>query len=228
MPPSAATTGRACRGIVAPVHVHIVDHPLVAAALTRLRDERTDRPTFRAALRTLSRHLIYEACRNLFTVEVVVATPMGPATGTGLGSETDLPLLVPVLRAGLGMLDAALGVLPEARAGFIGLKRNEETLQTHVYLDTVQADLAGRPVMVLDPMLATAGSAIHICKSLRGANAGAITVVCVLSAPEGVEALRTSGTADTHVTASIDSHLNAMGYIVPGLGDAGDRQFGVD
>jgi uracil phosphoribosyltransferase len=210
------------------VQVHVVDHPLAAVALTRLRDETTTRPGFRAALRALSRHLVYEASRDLATAEIDIVTPVEPTIGTTLGPDTDLPLLVPVLRAGLGMLDAALNVLPEARTGFIGLKRNEETLQPDVYLDTVPGDLHGQPVMVLDPMLATAGSAIHACASLRAANAGAITVVCVLSAPEGVEALRASGLADTHVTASIDSHLNEIGYIVPGLGDAGDRQFGVD
>ena len=116
----------------------------------------------------------------------------------------------------------------DSRTGFIGLKRDEATLQPAVYLDTVPGDLAQQPVMVLDPMLATAGSAIHACERLRKANAGTITVVCVLSAPEGVEALTESGTADVHVTAAIDSHLNEIGYIVPGLGDAGDRQFGVD
>lgn len=210
------------------MHVHVVDHPLAAVALTRLRDERTDRPAFRDALRQLSRHLVYEASRDLAVRAVEVTTPMGPATGTELGDDTDLPLLVPVLRAGLGMLDAALAVLPEARTGFLGLKRNEETLLPDVYLNTVPVDLGGQPVMVLDPMLATAGSAIHACESLHAANAGAITVVCVLSAPEGIAALRASGIADAHVTASVDSHLNEIGYIVPGLGDAGDRQFGVD
>lgn len=210
------------------MHIQIVDHPLAAISLTRLRDETTTRPAFRAALRDLSRHLVYEASRGLATRDVEINTPMGPTTGIALGPERELPLLVPVLRAGLGMLDAALAVLPEARTGFIGLKRNEETLQPDVYLDTVPTDLGGQPVMVLDPMLATAGSAIHACGSLRDANAGPITVVCVLSAPEGVEALTASGLVDTHVTAAVDSHLNEIGYIVPGLGDAGDRQFGVD
>lgn len=210
------------------MHIHVVDHPLVAVALTRLRDETTSRPAFRASLRTVSRHLVYEASRTLATEEIDIVTPMASTSGTKLGPDTDLPLLVPVLRAGLGMLDAALAVLPEARTGFIGLKRNEETLQPDVYLDTVANDLAGQPVMVLDPMLATAGSAIHVCRRLRAANAGPITVVCVLSAPEGVDALGATGLADTHVTAAIDSHLDEVGYIVPGLGDAGDRQFGVD
>lgn len=210
------------------MQIQIVDHPLAAVALTRLRDETTTRPAFRAALRDLSRHLVYEASRGLATRDVEIHILMGPTTGTALGPERELPLLVPVLRAGLGMLDAALAVLPEARTGFIGLKRNEDTLQPDVYLDTVPTDLDGQPVMVLDPMLATAGSAIHACGSLRAANAGAITMICVLSAPEGIEALDASGLVDTHVTAAVDSHLDAVGYIVPGLGDAGDRQFGID
>jgi uracil phosphoribosyltransferase len=210
------------------MQVQVVDHPLAAVALTRLRDATTSRPAFRMALRTLSRHLVYEAMRGLDTVDIEVDTPMGRAQGRRLPPDGELPLMVPVLRAGLGMLDAALAVLPEARTGFIGLKRNEDTLRPDVYLDTVPGDLGGQPVMVLDPMLATAGSAIHACGGLRDANAGPITVVCVLSAPEGVEALRASGTADAHVTASIDSHLDDNGFIVPGLGDAGDRQFGVD
>jgi len=210
------------------VHVHVVDHPLAAVALTHLRDARAERAAFRAAMRQLSRHLVYEACRDLATRDVEITTPMGPATGTELGDDSELPLLVPILRAGLGMLDAALAVLPDARTGFVGLRRNEETLQPDVYLDTVPDKLAGQPVMVLDPMLATGGSAIRACESLRESDAGTITVVCVLSAPEGISALRASGTADAHVTASIDSHLNEIGYIVPGLGDAGDRQFGLD
>ena len=210
------------------MRVQVVDHPLVAVALTALRDETTTRPAFRAALRTLSRNLVYEACHGLVTRPIEIVTPMGPTVGTELGDDTELPLLVPILRAGIGMLDAALSVLPESRTGFIGLKRDEETLAPDLYLDTVPADLGGQPVMVLDPMLATAGSAIHACRSLRESNAGTITVVCVLSAPEGIEALRASGTADAHVTAAVDSHLNEIGYIVPGLGDAGDRQFGVD
>jgi uracil phosphoribosyltransferase len=150
---------------------------------------------------------------------------MGPTTGTTL-DDNQLPLLVPVLRAGLGMLDTALELLPEAHTGFVGVKRDEETLLPAAYLDSVPPELDGRPVLVLDPMLATAGSAIHTCRLLRESTAGSITVVCVLSAPEGVEALRDSGLAEAHYTAAIDDHLNEIGYIVPGLGDAGDRQFG--
>ncbi len=207
------------------MQVHVLDHPLAAAALTRLRDERTARSGFRAALGELSSFVVYEACRALPTRPIDITTPMGPTTGTTLDADR-LPLLVPVLRAGLGMLDPALELLPDAHTGFVGVKRNEETLLPAAYLDSVPPELGGRPVFVLDPMLATAGSAIHTCRLLRESSAGSITVACVLSAPEGVEALRESGLADAHYTAAIDDRLNEIGYIVPGLGDAGDRQFG--
>ena len=209
------------------MQVHVVDHPLAAVELTRLRDERTDQAGFRAALGRLSHHLVYEASRDIDVHPVDVVTPMGPASGVELATGPGLPLLVPILRAGLGMLDAALAVLSGADTGFIGLRRDEETLQPDVYLNSVPEALDGQPAFVLDPMLATAGSAIHACRALREAGAGTITVICVLSAPEGIEALERSGTADVHITAAVDSHLNEIGYIVPGLGDAGDRQFGV-
>lgn len=208
------------------MHVHVIDHPLAADALARLRDARTPRDGFRKALRDLSRHLVYEACRTLPTEKVEFDTPMGPTTGERIGEDKELPLVVPVLRAGLGMLEAALEMLPGAHTGFVGLRRNEETLLPDSYLDTVPPALDGQPVMVLDPMLATAGSAVYACELLRKAGAGTITVVCVLSAPEGIATLADSGHADIHYTAAIDSHLNDIGYIVPGLGDAGDRQYG--
>lgn len=207
------------------MHVHVVDHPLAAAALTRLRDERIPRSDFRAALRELSGFLVYEASRGLPTKSIDITTPMGPTTGIALDADK-VPLLVPVLRAGLGMLESALELLPDAYTGFVGVKRDEETLLPAAYLDSVPPELDGQAVLVLDPMLATAGSAIHTCRLLRESSAGSITVVCVLSAPEGVEALADSGLADAHYTAAIDDNLNEIGYIVPGLGDAGDRQFG--
>ncbi|MFQ5556318.1 MAG: uracil phosphoribosyltransferase, partial [Acidimicrobiales bacterium] len=151
-------------------------------------------------------------------------TPMGPTVGVRL---SDLPVLVPVMRAGLGMLDAALDLLPDARTGFIGMRRDEETFLAHAYVNTVPDDLGGREVMVLDPMLATRGSCISTCTLLQQASAGRITVVCVLAAPEGLEALRASETADTLVTAAIDEALDETAFIIPGLGDAGDRQFGL-
>ena len=204
--------------------VRVAEHPLVAERLTRLRERGTERPEFRQVLHELSQFLVYEATRDQTMTPVDIDTPMGPTVGVRL---TDVPVVVPVMRAGLGMLDAALSLLPEARTGFVGLKRDEETLMPHAYVNTVPEDLEGRDVLVLDPMLATGGSCVHTCSLLRESSAGQILVVCVLSAPEGIETLRESGTADVLLTASIDESLNDVGFILPGLGDAGDRQFGL-
>lgn len=206
------------------MQVHAVDHPLVAERLTRLRERGTERPEFRQVLHELSEYLVYEALKNQAIVPVDIDTPMGPTVGVRL---VDVPVVVPVMRAGLGMLDAALSLLPEARTGFVGLRRDEETLLPHAYVNTVPEDLEGRDVLVLDPMLATGGSCVHTCQLLRESSAGRIVVICVLSAPEGIETLRHSDTADTLYTAAIDERLNEVGFILPGLGDAGDRQFGL-
>jgi uracil phosphoribosyltransferase len=205
------------------VDVIVVDHPLAGQLLTRLRDEATDRAGFRRAMDDLSGILVYEATRHLPVEATVVQTPMGPAAGVQV---EDPPLVVPVLRAGLGMLGGVLRHLPETDTGFIGLARNEETFVPESYMNSVPDDLDGRPVLVLDPMLATGGSLEHTCRLLAGRRAGPLTAVCVLAAPEGVERLRSSGLVSHLVTASIDSHLNDQAYIVPGLGDAGDRLFG--
>jgi uracil phosphoribosyltransferase len=204
--------------------VHVVDHPLAAERLTRLRERGTERSEFRQVLQELSELLVYEATRDQAITPVDIDTPMGPAVGVRLA---DVPIVVPVMRAGLGMLDAALNLLPEARTGFVGLKRDEETLLPHAYVNTVPEDLEGRDVLVLDPMLATGGSCVHTCRLLRDSVAGRITVVCVLAAPEGIDVLRDSGVADLLFTAAIDERLNDVGFILPGLGDAGDRQFGL-
>ena len=204
--------------------VHVVEHPLAAERLTRIRERGTERPEFRQVLHELSEFLVYEATRDQMVTPVDIDTPMGPTAGVRLA---DVPLVVPVMRAGLGMLDAALSLLPEARTGFVGLKRDEETLMPHAYVNTVPEDLEGRDVLVLDPMLATGGSCVHTCRLLRDSSAGRIVVICVLSAPEGIEVVRESGTADILFTAAIDERLNEVGFIVPGLGDAGDRQFGL-
>ncbi|RMH87160.1 MAG: uracil phosphoribosyltransferase [Actinomyces sp.] len=206
------------------MHVEVIEHPLVAERLTRLRDRRTERPDFRRLLREISAFLVYEATRDQAITPIDIDTPLAPTVGVSLA---DVPLLVPVMRAGLGMLDAALEILPDARTGFVGLRRDEETFLPHAYVNTVPEDLGERDVMVLDPMLATGGSCVHTCSLLREARAGRITVVCVLAAPEGLNTLRESRTADRVVTASIDEHLDDKAFIVPGLGDAGDRQFGL-
>ena len=201
----------------------MVEHPLVRSRLTDMRDARTGSAAFRAALHELTTMLVYEAAR-LFPVEQFeVETPVAPTTGTRIGNP---PLLVPVLRAGLGMADAALALLPESSMGFIGLARDEETFQPRAYMESLPADLTGVPVMVLDPMLATGGSLEHCCRLLAERGCTEIIVVCVLAAPEGLERLGRSDLPLRVVTASVDDALNDRMFIVPGLGDAGDRQFG--
>lgn len=202
----------------------VVDHPLVAERLTRLRDQTTKRAGFRRNLHELSMFLIYEALRDQPAVTVDIDTPMSPAAGVKIA---DPPLIVPILRAGLGMLDAALELLPNARVGFVGAKRNEETLLPDAYVNTVPDDLEGKRVLVLDPMLATGGSLAHTCSLLVESNAGPITVACVLAAPEGIAAFNENSFRARIYTAAIDDGLNDVAFIMPGLGDAGDRQFGL-
>ncbi len=206
------------------MQITVVDHPLAAERLADIRSLDSTRPAFRAALEELGTILVYEACREFPTIDVTVTTPLGPAPARRLAHP---PLLVPVLRAGLGLLRPALQLLPDAEVAFIGVSRDEATFTPNEYVVKVPANLSGRMCIVLDPMLATGGSLEHTCRLLvdRGVD-GPITVVCVLAAPEGLDRLRNSG-LDLHVvTAAVDSHLNEQRFIVPGLGDAGDRQFG--
>ena len=204
--------------------VTVIDHPLVVERLTRLRDKTTKRAEFRRNLEELTAFLVYEALRAQPVVVIEVDTPLAPTAGVQVA---DPPIIVPVMRAGLGMLHATQQLLPNARVGFVGLRRDEQTHLPHAYVNTLPDDLAGKRVLVLDPMLATGGSLIHTCKLIVAAGAGNITVVCVLAAPEGVEALRAEGFDANVYTASIDERLNDNAFIVPGLGDAGDRQFGL-
>lgn len=201
----------------------VVDHPIVQARLTVMRDERSSNAEFRAALRELATLLVYEATRGLAITEAPITTPVTGTTGTTLANP---PLLVPVLRAGLGMAEAAFNLLPESQMGFVGLARDEETHEPHAYMASLPSSLAGRPVIVLDPMLATGGSLLHCLNLLAERGAADLTVICALAAPEGVAAIEASGLPVRIFTASIDDGLNANAYIVPGLGDAGDRQFG--
>lgn len=203
--------------------VHVVDHPLAAARLTVLRDERTDNAAFRAALRELTLVLVYEATRDAPSEEIPVRTPLAETVGSCL---VNLPLLVPVLRAGLGMVDQAHAAMPEARVGFVGIARDEETHQPVPYLESLPDDLTDQPVMVLDPMLATGGSMTHTVGLLLRRGATDITMLCVVAAPEGIAALEKVVPNARLFTAAIDDGLNEIAYIVPGLGDAGDRQFG--
>jgi uracil phosphoribosyltransferase len=203
--------------------VRVVDHPLAMTRLSTMRDARTDNAVFRAALRDLTLMLIYEATRDAPVVTAPLFTPVARTSGYRLA---DPPLLVPVLRAGLGMVDAAQALMPEAQMGFVGLARDEQTHRPTPYMESLPEALEGRPVFVLDPMLATGGSMVHTIRLLTGRGATDVTAICALAAPEGIEALRASGLPVRVVTASIDERLNDSAFIVPGLGDAGDRQFG--
>ncbi|GGN56138.1 uracil phosphoribosyltransferase [Actinoplanes lobatus] len=203
--------------------VLVVDHPLAQTRLTAMRRTGTDSGVFRASLHELTTMVVYEAAR-LFAVEKYpIETPVAATEGTRLANP---PLIVPVLRAGLGMADAALALLPESSMGFVGLARDEETHEPRAYMESLPGDLTGQPVLVLDPMLATGGSLLHCCRLLADRGCTDIIICCVLAAPEGVDRLRDSGLPLRLVTASIDQGLNEKAYIVPGLGDAGDRQFG--
>lgn len=203
--------------------VQVVDHPLAKARLSELRDARTENASFRAALRDLTVMLIYEATRDAKLVSGPIHTPVARTLGYRLANP---PLLVPVLRAGLGMADAAFGLMPEAQMGFVGLARDEETHRPVPYMESLPESLHGRPVFVLDPMLATGGSMAHTIRLLTERGAADVTAICVLAAPEGIAHLRDSGLPVRVITASIDERLNDSAFIVPGLGDAGDRQFG--
>ena len=209
---------------VMPVEVTIVNHPVAAESLTHLRDENTSNQFFRAELRRLSLVVVAEATRHLPVIKTRVRTPLAETDGTALASR---PVLVPILRAGLGMLPAAMELLPDADIAVVGVQRDEKTHMPSEYVAKLPARLDGRTCLVLDPMLATGGSLAHACKILadRGAPQP-LTIACVLAAPEGIEFLRATGMNLNIVTASVDSHLNEHAFIVPGLGDAGDRQFG--
>ncbi|MFD0899364.1 uracil phosphoribosyltransferase [Actinomadura sediminis] len=206
-----------------------VDHPLVAHKLTTLRDSRTDSPTFRRLADELVTLLAYEATRDVRVAEVTVPTPLVEAEGVQLASPK--PLVVPILRAGLGMLDGMTRLLPTAEVGFLGMIRDEGSLQAQTYATRLPDDLSGRQCYVLDPMLATGGTLAAAIRLLCERGATDVTAICLLAAPEGLKHLEQSFTDITApvrvVTAAIDSHLDENGFIVPGLGDAGDRLYGV-
>jgi uracil phosphoribosyltransferase len=211
------------------VRTHVVDHPLVAHKLTALRDEGTDSPTFRSLADELVTLLAYEATREVRVEAYDIVTPVSPTTGVKLANPK--PLVVPILRAGLGMLDGMMRLLPTAEVGFLGMMRNEETLEAITYAERLPEDLAGRQCYVLDPMLATGGTLAAAIRFLTDRGANDITAICLLAAPEGCERLEKEleglDVPVTVVTAAMDEKLNEKGYIVPGLGDAGDRLYGV-
>jgi uracil phosphoribosyltransferase len=206
------------------VETTLVDHPVCTDALAQIRDRDTPNALFRQNLERIGGLLIAEATKHLPTVDGTVETPLTTAPARRIAVQ---PVVVPILRAGLGFVGPAQELLPNADIGFIGMARNEETHQPEPYVNKLPESLAGRPVIVLDPMLATGGSLISAVQLLLARDAPEpITVVCALAAPEGIAALEAAGLSIRLVTASIDSHLNEHAFIVPGLGDAGDRQFG--
>ena len=210
--------------IVSTVTVTVVEHPLVVDALARIRDKTTPNALFRQNLERIGTLLLARATEQLPTVDGTVETPLTTAPARRLAVQ---PVVVRILRAGLGFVHAAQELLPDADIGFIGISRDETTFAPKPYVNKLPESLAGRPVIVIDPMLATGGSLVHTCELLIERQAPApILVVCALCAPEGIDRLEDSG-IDLHVvTATIDERLNESAFIVPGLGDAGDRQFG--
>lgn len=211
------------------MRVLVADHPLIAHKLTYLRDRRTDSPTFRRLAEELMTLLAYEATREVRVEPFSIETPVSPTVGIKLSNPK--PLVVPILRAGLGMLEGMVRLLPSAEVGFLGMQRDEETLEVTTYANRLPDDLSGRQVYVLDPMLATGGSMADAIRYLAERGADDITAVTLISAPEGIAHLQ-QALADleppiTLVTGNIDERLNERGYIVPGLGDAGDRLYGL-
>jgi uracil phosphoribosyltransferase len=209
--------------------VHVANHPLISHKLTVLRDETTDSPTFRHLVEELVTLLAYEATRDVQTVKVKIKTPVTETEGLKMASPR--PIVVPILRAGLGMLEGMSRLVPNAEVGFLGMVRDEKTLQASTYANRLPDDLSGRHCFVLDPMLATGGTLVAALNYLIERGATEITAICILAAPEGIatmeRAFADSKIPITVVTGALDEKLNELGYIVPGLGDAGDRLYGV-
>ena len=210
------------------MRLHVADHPLVAHKLTVLRDQSTPSATFRLLVDELVTLLAYEATRDVRTREVEVQTPVAVTTGTKLAQPR--PLVVPILRAGLGMLDGMTRLLPSAEVGFLGMQRDEETLEAITYANRLPEDLSGRQCFLLVPMLATGGTLVAGIAYLLQRGAHVVTAVCLLAAPEGIRVVEefVGDRADVQVVvAAVDERLNDKAYIVPGLGDAGDRLYGI-
>ena len=208
------------------MRVHVADHPLITHKLTVLRDKTTPSPVFRALTEELVTLLAYEATRNVRVDDITVRTPVADAHGVVISKPR--PLVVPILRAGLGMLEGMVKLIPTAEVGFLGMVRDHETLQPTTYAERLPDDLSNRQCFVLDPMLATGGSLLAAINYLFDRGAVDVTAICILGAPEGLAAIEkaTEGREVTIVLGALDEKLNEVGYIVPGLGDAGDRLYG--
>ncbi|SDB83713.1 uracil phosphoribosyltransferase [Sanguibacter gelidistatuariae] len=210
------------------MRLHVIDHPLVAHKLTVLRNQETASPTFRLLVDELVTLLAYEATREVRTEPHMITTPVTTTVGTRIADPR--PLVVPILRAGLGMLDGMTRLLPTAEVGFLGMQRDEQTFEAVTYANRLPDDLTGRQCFLLDPMLATGGTLIAAINFLFDRGARDVTAVCLLAAPEGLDILDKAigDRVDVKVVvAAVDERLDENGYIVPGLGDAGDRLYGV-
>jgi uracil phosphoribosyltransferase len=203
--------------------LHIVSHPLVHDALAQLRDKQTPADAFRRIATRISVLLAAEALRDVPTATSIVVTPLGPAEARRVASDV---VVVPVLRAGLGMLDAVLELVPTARVGYIGLQRDERTAIASRYYSKLPQGLSDSYVLMIDPMLATGGSASAALELLRQVGASRVRILCIVAAPEGVAVVERDHPDVSIYTPVVDSHLNAQKYIVPGLGDFGDRLYG--
>ena len=216
-------------GKVGVVKIHVADHPLLKHKLTVLRDEKTNSPTFRQLTEEIVTLLAYEATREVRTEKISVKTPVATTQGEILAKPK--PVVVPILRAGLGMLEGMTRLIPTAEVGFLGMIRDHDTLQPSTYANRLPDDLTGRQCYILDPMLATGGTLIAAMKYLIEKGARDITAITILAAPEGIAAVEKAFEGSdypiTIVTGALDEKLNEKGYIVPGLGDAGDRLYGV-
>ncbi len=209
------------------MRIHVADHPLITHKLTVLREKSTPSPVFRQLVEELVTLLAYEATREVRTEEVSIETPVTVAKGMKLSRPR--PIIIPVLRAGLGMLEGIVKLLPTAEVGFLGIKRNEETLQPYTYANRLPDDLTGRQVFIIDPMLATGGTLIDSIDYVFDRGATDVTCICLLGAPEGLAAVQEHvGERNVQIVlGALDEKLNEHGYIVPGLGDAGDRLYGL-
>jgi uracil phosphoribosyltransferase len=205
------------------VPVHLVEHPVAQDALLSLRDRTTNPSHFRRLTRRLSLILAHEATRQLPTTVVTVETPLEPARGNALRADL---VVVPVLRAGLGMVDAVLELLPHARVGHIGLQRDEQTAIASRYYSKLPPDLSSSTALIVDPMLATGGSAVAAIAMLQAAGARDIRLICIVAAPEGIAAVEAAHPSVHIYTPVVDRELNAQKFILPGLGDFGDRLYG--
>jgi uracil phosphoribosyltransferase len=209
------------------MRIHIADHPLITHKLTVLRDKNTPSPVFRQLVEELVTLLAYEATREVKTTKVEIETPVTKTEGLKLSHPR--PIIIPILRAGLGMLEGIVKLLPTAEVGFLGIKRDEDTLQPYTYANRLPDDLTGRQVFIIDPMLATGGTLIDSIDYVFEKGATDITCICLLGAPEGLKAVEGHvGKKDVKIVlGALDEKLNEHGYIVPGLGDAGDRLYGL-